>query len=378
MEPSIDESSPPPSPIRGEAVVEAAREEGFPLVGITDAAPIERPEAYLNWIEAGAHGEMGYLSENTELRIDPTKYLEGAKSLIVVAEQYAPRGTASGASPDGGKIARYAQGKDYHKVLKSRLLTLSKRLEDRHPGHEWRCFTDTAPVMERDHAVRAGLGWIGKHTLLIHTRRGSWHFLGGIATTAHIAPPRNQRTVTDHCGTCTRCIEACPTDAITPYRVDATRCISYLTIEHRSAIATEFFAPIGDWLYGCDICQEVCPHNSARSGRIGQARARQEYAPTKGPSRTDGGTGFDLLEVLGWTEDDRRAALVGSAMKRAKLDMWQRNALIVAGNRIAEGRDDDAALRERVQDIAARAEPGLVKETAVVVLERINRGMPSR
>src|SRR5262249_20142541 len=137
-------------------------------------------------------------------------------------------------------------------------------LRERFPAEQFRAFVDTAPVMEREHAARAGLGWIGKHTLIIHPRLGSYMLLGGVLTTMDIPAPAAQRRVTDHCGTCTRCIDACPTAAITPYSVDATRCISYLTIEHRGEIDPALHEGIGDWLFGCDVCQEVCPHNGGR------------------------------------------------------------------------------------------------------------------
>jgi len=192
--------------------------------------------------------------------------------------------------------------------------------------------------MEREHALRAGLGWIGKHTLLINPRLGSWMFLGGIAMSLDAAAPPEQEAVTDHCGTCTRCIDACPTDAIEPYSVDARRCISYLTIEHREGIDPDLAGKVGDWIFGCDICQEVCPHNSPRpaGAELSEAGVREEYRSDR--------SSFSLLEVLGWDEDDRRARLRGSAMKRAKLGMFKRNATIVQAN---QGRAD----REEASDV---------------------------
>jgi epoxyqueuosine reductase len=245
--------------------------------------------------------------------------------------------------------------------MKRRLYALCDELRERFAGETFRAFVDTAPVMEREHAVRAGLGWFGKHTLLIHPRRGSYLLLGGIVTTLGLDSPRSQRVEADHCGTCTRCIEACPTDAITPYSVDASRCISELTIERRGMIPGEFHEAIGEWLFGCDICQEVCPHNSAPGGGAGRVPVGRAHA-AYGPKRDS----FDLLEVLGWTEADRRAAFAGSALKRAKLGMIRRNALIVAGNVLREG--DVPALRARIEEIARdEGEEGLVRETARAV-----------
>ncbi|HVZ95051.1 MAG TPA: tRNA epoxyqueuosine(34) reductase QueG [Phycisphaerales bacterium] len=343
-----------------ERVLSLCRAQGFALAGITPALPSDRASEYREWIASGKHGEMAYLARNVEERLDPRRLLPGAKSIIVVADQYAVRGepttstsrspvppigcsepigalttaTApeSGRKPEAGSrkpglIARYAQGRDYHDVMKKRLHAIADalRAEQWGQGHEFRSFVDTAPVLEREHAARAGLGWIGKHTLLINPRLGSWLFLGGILTTLDIPIPSDQQPIPDHCGTCTRCIDACPTKAITPHSVNATRCISYLTIEHRSPINPQLHSAIGDWLYGCDICQEVCPHNSPRpDGTIDTGTINPDYAPKR--------DSFDLLEVLNWTEDDRRRAVRGTAMTRAKLDMFHRNAMIARAN----------------------------------------------
>ncbi|MBM4114037.1 MAG: 4Fe-4S dicluster domain-containing protein, partial [Phycisphaerae bacterium] len=188
--------------------------------------------------------------------------------------------------------------------------------------HWFRICVDTAPILEREHAARAGLGRIGKHTLLIGEGAGSWLLLGVIVTTfpliATDAAPRPASS--DPCGTCTRCIDACPTQAITPWSVDATRCLSYLTIEHKGDIRPEFAARAGDWLFGCDDCQEVCPHNqpTRKSRRTGAADA---YAPTH--------RDFDLLEILGWSESDRDAANLSAVLRRASLPMWKRNARVI-------------------------------------------------
>ncbi len=388
-------------------MVELGRELGFPLVGIVPAEAIGRDDELRlrSWIAAGKHGEMGWLAETVEERVDPRRAVPGARTLIVVAEQHWRR-NASDAFPEDvdddealgagvGKIARYARGEDYHKRLKKRLFAFNDALAAKYGdrvaalgggqvGGEsgkvgvvsgFRAVVDTAPVMERLHAARAGIGWVGKHSLIIHPRRGSYLLLGAVVTSLEVRPPKNQRATPDRCGTCARCIEACPTDAITPYSVDATRCISYLTIEHRGMIDEGFYEGMGAWLFGCDICQEVCPHNSPRTGRAGLVAARSEYAPRMGgedaTGRSADGSGFDLLAVLGWSEEDRRRAFERSAMKRATLAMMKRNALIVAGNAVRRGAS--AGLREalvsRMRELAAdEGEEELVRETAGAVL----------
>jgi epoxyqueuosine reductase len=222
-------------------------------------------------------------------------------------------------------VARYARGDDYHVVMKERLHALCDGLRADHPDSELRAFVDTAPVLEREHAARAGLGWIGKHTLLIHPRLGSWMLLGGVLTTLDLAPPPEQGSVNDHCGACTRCIDACPTGAISPYSVDGSRCISYLTIERRGPVDPVLAPLIGDRIFGCDVCQEVCPHNSARSAPPNaDALVRDDYAPRR-PI-------LDAEAVTGWSAADRARELSGSALKRATLDMIKRNAAIVIRN----------------------------------------------
>ncbi|MEM9660755.1 MAG: tRNA epoxyqueuosine(34) reductase QueG [Planctomycetota bacterium] len=235
-----------------------------------------------------------------------------------------------------------------------------------HPGHRFRAFTDTAPVSERELASRAGIGWVGKNTLVIHPRIGSWFFLGGILTTLPLEPPAEHRPIRDHCGTCTRCIDACPTDAITPYSVDASRCISYLTIEHRSPIDPVFFESIGNRIAGCDICQDVCPHNRPRPGVL-QPVPRGEYTPNR--------SGLDLFDVLGWSAADRAEALRGSALKRIKLDMFRRNALIAIGNLYRDTRD--AHCLEVIRTCQGD-DSDLVRTTARALLSDLDRPGVSR
>ncbi|MEO1009352.1 MAG: tRNA epoxyqueuosine(34) reductase QueG [Planctomycetota bacterium] len=310
---------------RSRSVLRRCEAMGFALAGIARPGPIRHPTFFEGWLEDGKHGSMAYLAEHADLRADPRGMLEGCRSVVMVADQYATRGDRDERlPPTHGRIARYARGRDYHRVIKKRLHALCDELAAAHPRGRFRAFVDTAPVHERDLAVAAGLGWTGKHTLLIHPERGSWLLLGGVLTSLDLEPADGP--VADHCGTCTRCIDACPTGAITPYSVDARRCISYLTIERRHAIPAEFEPAIGDWLFGCDVCQEVCPHNSPR--RHATAGPNPAYASER--------DSFDLLDVLGWTEADRRSAFTRSAMKRATLGMMRRNAVIAAGNRLAE------------------------------------------
>lgn len=300
------------------------------------------------WLARGKHGSMEYLARHADLKADPSQLLEGVSCAIMVADLYATRNDAPESTPKGhGRVARYARGGDYHKALKKRLHALCDELAQRWPGTRTRAFVDTAPVHERELALAAGLGWIGKHTLLIQPRVGSWMLLGGVLTTLEL--DANEREEPDHCGTCTRCIDACPTSAITPYSVDASRCIGYLTIERREAIPTGLERGMGEWIFGCDICQEVCPHNSPRSGDVGEPNAA--YASRR--------ASFDLAEVLGWDEESRRSAFAGTAMKRATLGMMRRNAVIAAGNALRDlPPDHDRAhrLRRALREVADEGE----------------------
>lgn len=350
-----------PDPVKlGQEIVARCTELGFAQAGIADAAPTRWGAELAAWLAAGKHGCMDYMSEQLQARLDPTLILAGARSVIMVADLYSSRGQPpEDPAPHGrGRIARYVRGRDYHATMKSRLHRLSDALREEYPGAEFRTVVDTAPLLEREYAARAGLGWIGKHTLLIHPRLGSYMLLGGVLTTLELRPPLDHAPTPDHCGTCTRCIDACPTHAITPHSVDATRCISYLTIEHREAIDPALHAGMGPWLYGCDVCQEVCPHNSVRPA---------EAAPGPNPAYAHRRDSFDLLEVLGWSEPDRRAAFSTTALKRATLAMMKRNALIVAANTLAGS--DNPPLRARIAELAADPrEPALVRETAAAVL----------
>jgi len=351
----------PPDP------VELAYSLGFARAGSCPAKPSRWGDALQRWLDQGKHGSMAYLAEHIDVRLDPAKLLDNARSVVMVADQYASRLDAPDPpSPTRGRIARYARGRDYHKVIKKRLHRLCDALRVHHPDATFRAFTDTAPVLERELATLCGLGWVAKHTLIIHPRLGSYLLLGGIVTSLQLHPDQRQSRsgadlVADHCGTCTRCIDACPTSCITPYSVDASRCISYLTIERRLPIDPSFHHAIGNRIFGCDVCQEVCPHNApVPAARDAGDRIHPDYAPRR--------DSLDLLEVLSWTEEDRRRTIAGTAMTRATLAMFRRNALIAAGNVFHV--EHTPALRARVEQIARDPdEDPMVRETARAVLD---------
>ena len=337
-----------------EVLLGLCEQEGFALAGAAPLQPSEHAEALCAWVAAGKHGGMSWLADTVEQRLDPNRVLPGAESVVMVADFYARRGeTAEPAKPGHGRIARYARGRDYHKVLKRRVQRVCDRVRERYPDAKTRPFCDTAPVLERELAALCGLGWIGKHSLLIHPTHGSWMLLGGFFTTLKLEPTAAPRREPDHCGSCTRCIDACPTNAITPYSIDAQRCISYLTIEDKGTIEPHLAERLDGWIFGCDVCQEVCPHNSPRTSRgkgvCTEVSVREEYTPRR--------ASFDLLEVLGWDEATRRSRFTTSAMKRATLAQMKRNAIALAAK--------SAAHRPRVEELAWDPnEPDLVRRAA--------------
>lgn len=303
-------------------VLDACRALGFALAGIAPAARTARERELRDWLAAGKHGSMTYMEELLEERLDITRMLPGARTVVMVADVYARPG-ADPQTPSGhGRVARYARGIDYHVTIKRRLHRLADALRARHPGEEFRSFVDTGPVLEREQAVRAGLGWIGKHTLLINPAIGSYVLLGGMVTTLDLAG--GATPVPDHCGTCTRCIDACPTGAITPYSVDARRCISYLTIEHAGEIETGLADRMGEWLFGCDVCQEVCPYNGARGTGAGAA-IHPGYREESGV-----GASLSLALVRSWGGERHASWVSVTALKRATPGMLRRNADIAS------------------------------------------------
>ena len=324
---------------------------GFDLVGITELGPVETAPAFDAWVEEGRAGTMAYLERGAAKRRDTRLPLPGTTHAIVVGMDY-------GGGAPSGPVARYARGDDYHDVMDARLRELHRRLErDAGRAVHGKPYVDTGPLLERDLARRAGLGWFGKNTNLINPARGSFFFLGALVVDVALATDAPFEA--DRCGTCTRCIEACPTQAITaPRALDARRCISYLTIELREEIPVELRAAIGELLYGCDICQSVCPFNV----KFSRALANDSpFAPREALGLKDART--LARELLGMSQDEFSAAFRGSPMKRAKLRGLKRNAAVVLGN---VGTSEDVDVLTRALD----AEP-LVREHAAWAVRRI-------
>jgi len=304
-------------------VKDEARAAGFDLCGITTSAPFDlEGRALADWVDRGYHGDMGYMARNAPRSSDPRTVVPDARALVVVGLYYGGHedGAADGTEGPRGRISRYAQGEDYHVVMEPRLRRLAEFLLNR-GAREARYYVDTGPVIDRAAAKRAGIGWFGKNTLII-TRQGygSWVFLGEILTDLPLPPDRRDD---GDCGRCRLCLDACPTGAIVaPYMVDARRCISYLTIEHRGPIPRELRPAIGDHIFGCDICQVVCPHNTKTS-----TGGHGEFAP-----RPDVGTRPALLPLLNITEEEFRTRFDGSAVRRAKRGGLRRNVAVALGN----------------------------------------------
>jgi epoxyqueuosine reductase len=342
------------SQLDASSIVELCLSADFALAGVTSAKRSSHDVALEQWLVDGKQGEMEWLNRNVDVRLDSRNLLDGAKSVICVADRYSKLEEPT-LQEGHGRIARYARGKDYHKEMKRRLHEVCDTLHERFPTETFRACVDTAPLLEREYGERSGIGAIGKHTLLIEQGVGSWMLLGCIVTTMDISTTHYAQK--DPCSTCTRCIDSCPTDAITPWSVDARRCISYLTIEHRTKIDPELFSSMGKWIFGCDVCQEVCPHNQkTQKGDI--APIHEAYSPKL--------NSVDVIEVLGWDEEQRREVLRGSSMKRAKLGMMRRNAVIVAGNLLAVSPNEE--LLSALQMIAQNDDDPIVQETAVAVL----------
>lgn len=293
---------------------------GFDLAGIARLGPVSTHAAFTEWLAAGHHGEMDYLQRGAELRADTTRPEPGMRSAVVVALDYGGREPA-------GPVARYARGDDYHRLMWDRLDALLAWVrEERGDAVRGRAYVDTGPILERDLARNAGLGWTGKNTMLINPERGSFFFIGALFLELELAA--DAPFAADHCGSCTRCLDACPTEAfVAPRVMDARRCISYLTIESRSAIPAEFHAALADHVYGCDICQDVCPWNV----KFAQALREPSFAPRAVLADKDARRLAE--EILAMDEAAYREAFRGSAMKRAKLSGLQRNADVVLNER---------------------------------------------
>jgi epoxyqueuosine reductase len=289
--------------------------EGFNKVGIVGAESLEEEGRRLKeWLARGHHGEMSWMARDVHKRISPHEIFPQARSVVVVALNYfTPHEHQQ--SPGTGKISRYAWGDDYHDVVKEKLASLLAWIREQEPSAEGKVCVDIQPVMDKAWAVRAGLGWLGKHSNVITPEHGSWVFIGELILNLDLE--HDTERVEDHCGTCTLCIDACPTAAITePYVVDSNKCISYATIELRAPeLPAEVASNLSGWLYGCDICQDVCPWN-----RFEEVTTETRFAPR------EGNVNAQLDEILALTPDSYAARYRGSAMKRAKLAGLQRNA----------------------------------------------------
>ena len=290
-------------------------ELGFQKVGIVSAAPLTEEAAYFNeWLSRGFHGTMAWLGRESEKRFDPMLVFPEARSVIVVLVNYYTDHQHE-ESAETGKISRYAWGDDYHIVVREKLQALLDWIRAENPDASGKICVDTAPMMDKAWAVRSGLGWLGKHTNLISTEVGSWVFIGEILLNLEL--DYDTQIVDDHCGTCTACIDACPTNAIVePYVVDSRKCISYATIELRDEkLPTEITANQQGWLYGCDICQDVCPWN-----RFEMPTNETRFEPRSGE------TALDLNSLIEMNHEEYRERFRHSAIKRAKLTGLKRNA----------------------------------------------------
>jgi epoxyqueuosine reductase len=344
-----------------EHLVEFAQKLGFDSCRVAVCSPPAHADEFGDWLSAGAHGQMDYMARGQEKRRDPQKILPGAKSVVVLALNYFQGDGNAGETPATteekarGRIARYAWGDDYHDVIAAKLDKIDIFL--REFGGQQKCYVDTGPILERDHAAQAGIGWHGKSTMLIDERLGTWFFLAEILTTLELPVDEPAR---DRCGTCDRCINACPTGAITaPHKLDARRCISYLTIELKSSIPLELRPLIGDRIFGCDDCLDACPWN-----RFAQVSRESAFA-ARNPSRTGTSTtAFSLRDYLALNETEFRDLFRNSPIKRIKRRGFLRNVCVALGN--VGTSEDLPALREAALDL----EP-LVAEHAAWAIEQI-------
>lgn len=331
------------------------RAAGFGAVAFSDVDLAAAEPGLLAWLDAGFHGSMNYMARHGLKRARPGELVPGTVSVITARIDYWPAdAAASDAVLEDGRrayVSRYALGRDYHKVLRSRLQQLADRIAAAIGPFGHRVFTDSAPVLEVELARKSGLGWRGKHTLLLDRSAGSWFFLGEIYT--DLALPTDA-PVSDHCGTCRRCIDICPTQAIVaPYRLDARRCISYLTIEHPGPIPVELRAPMGNRVYGCDDCQLVCPWN-----KYAKPTGLPDFATRHGLDRAS------LVELFRWSETDFDSRMEGSAIRRIGYERWSRNLAVGLGNAPTTA-EVVGALQARREDPSA-----LVREHVIWALSR--------
>jgi len=316
---------------------------GFQQVGITDTQLSEAEQHLQNWLEKGFHGDMDYMHKHGLKRSRPALLEPGTRSIISVRMDYLPESASSMQAqlddPFTAYISRYSLGRDYHKLMRNRLQKLAERIQQHIGPFGYRAFVDSAPVLEKALAEKAGLGWIGKHSNLINRQAGSWFFLGEIYT--DLALPTDSKTGT-HCGDCTACLAICPTQAIVaPYQVDAGRCVSYLTIELKGAIPEALRPLIGNRIYGCDDCQLVCPWN-----RFARLTDEQDFKPRHQLDNTQ------LVAAFAWSEAEFLAKTEGSAIRRIGYERWLRNLAVALGN--AKGSETIVtALKTRMEHVSA-------------------------
>lgn len=311
---------------------------GFQQIGITDTDLSKAEPQFKEWLRRGYHGDMSYMARHGLRRSRPEELIPGTLRVISVRMDYLPADACDSddVMADGvrGFIARYALGRDYHKLLRKRLQRLADRITDTRGAFGYRVFVDSAPVLEKPLAEKAGLGWIGKHTLLINRRAGSWFFLGELYTDLPLPvdPP-----ALDHCGSCTACLDICPTQAIVaPYQLDARRCISYFTIESHGSIPVELRPLMGNRIFGCDDCQLACPWN-----KFAKPTAEADFRPRHGLDTPD------LVRLFRWTEADFLTMTEGSAIRRLGHERWLRNLAVALGNAPASA-TITTALEERL------------------------------
>ena len=339
-------------------------ELGFQQVGITRAT-LERDEArLLSWLDAGRHGEMAYMARHGARRTRPAELVPGTLAVVSTRMDYWPGDAQDAeevlADPGRAYVSRYALGRDYHKVMRGRLQKLADRIAAAIGPFGYRAFTDSAPVLEKALARDAGLGWIGKHTNLIHPRAGSWFFLGELYTDLPL--PADAPVADNYCGTCTRCIDVCPTAAIVaPYELDARRCISYLTIEAPGAIPEEFRVAIGNRIYGCDDCQLVCPWN-----KFAKLSAEPSFRTRHALDQAS------LVELFAWSEQEFLERTEGSAIRRIGYERWLRNIAVALGNAPATAANQ-ASLAARADDPSE-----LVREHVAWARAEHSRRLPVR
>ncbi len=305
-----------------------ARHQGFQAVGVADCDLAHERERFQQWLAQGYHGEMQWLADNLDKRLDPSQLHTGCVRVISLRMNYLPENTEQIKvlkTPSKGYVSRYTLGRDYHKLIRKRLSLIAKQLQQSaielgltEPSQ--RAFVDSAPVLERPLAEKAGLGWVGKHTLIINQDAGSWFFLGEILTSLPL--PVNTHQSNNQCGECINCLKVCPTDAfVAPYQLDTRRCISYLTIEYKGAIPEPLREAMGNRIFGCDDCQAICPWN-----KFAHHSQETDFQPRHNLDQQD------LVDLFLWQEDEFLSRTEGSAIRRAGYERWLRNIAVALGN----------------------------------------------